>query len=176
MELAISSTSISMWTYDIKTGVYQSNNQGAENIGFFASSPGGYTRIIELGYVAPESELDFIKLHHSLEQGQPSATAIIRYNTLKTPVEWQRSTYSTIFSNAGEPVIGVAVEVDITEFINAKKHFSDELHFQEQDITGNVLVKVRSNLTQDRVEHYMARDTVGISHDGMTYTVGVQAL
>lgn len=65
---------------------------------------------------------------------------------------------------------------DITEFMNAKKRFSDELHFQEQDITGNVLVKVRSNLTQDRVERYMARDTVGISHDGMTYTVGVQAL
>ncbi|MEA5073688.1 MAG: hypothetical protein VB030_05905 [Eubacterium aggregans] len=60
--------------------------------------------------------------------------------------------------------------------MNAKKRFSDELHFQEQDITGNVLVKVRSNLTQDRVERYMARDTVGISHDGMTYTVGVQAL
>ncbi|MEG2417315.1 MAG: response regulator [Eubacterium sp.] len=176
MELAISSTSISMWTYDIKTGVYQSNNQGAENMGFFTSLPGGYTRMIELGYIMPESELDFIKLHQALEQGKPSATAIIRYNTLKTPVEWQRITYSTIFSNTGEPVIGVAVGEDITEFMNAKKRFSDEIHFQEQGITGNVLVKVRSNLTKDRIERYMARDMVGISHDGMTYTVGVEAL
>ena len=176
MELALSSTTIAMWTYDIPNGVFHSAGSGTGKSGFPKEMEGGYRRILELGYVMPESEQDFCRLHQALERGERSATAVIHYNVHKTPVEWQRITYSTVFDPCGSPVIGAAVGEDITEFMTAKKKFNEAMHYQEAAQSDSLLVKVRSNLTKNTVESHIAKDTVGVAQEGMSYTRASEAL
>ncbi len=176
MELALASTSVSLWTYDIRYGIFESYHYNASEVVLERKQGGGYRAILAGGYVMPESVDDFIALHQALERGEKSAAAVIHYDKSKISMEWQRITYSVVFDADDNPLLGVAIGEDVTELIHSKKRFNDEMRYLEAVQSDNLLAKVRSNLTQNWVESYVAKPGVGISHEGMSYDQSAEAL
>lgn len=58
----------------------------------------------------------------------------------------------------------------------AEQRYEEELQRSQSMRSEKQLVSVRANLTKNVVESYIASDRVGISHDGMAYDVGIEAL
>lgn len=169
MELALSSTSISTWIYNIQTGTYESYNRTKDVPGFSGKIEGGYQHLINNGLVMPESAQEYTRIHQEIERGEKSAVAIIHYDKNRVAMEWQKVTYSTIFSNSGVPLIGVAIGEDISEFMASKRKFEEELRYQAVAENENLLVKARINVTNNLVESYVGRDDTAVASAGMNY-------
>lgn len=176
MELALSSTSISTWIYNIQSGVFESYNRTKDVPGFSGILEGGYQHLVKNGLVLPESVQEYTRLHQELEQGAASASAVIHYDKNRAQMEWQKITYSTVFSSAGTPLLGVAIGEDISEHMNSKRKFDEELRYQAITESENLLVKARVNLTRNTIESYVARDDTSITQAGMDYSNSVEVL
>ncbi len=176
IDLALSSTSIAMWTYDIQNNRYHAQNHGVMEKLIPPAFLGGYEDVLKTGHILPDSREEVARMHRELEKGVKKVSAVVHYNPAKMPCEWQRVTYSTVFGKDGTPLIGVAVGEDISEVINAKKRFEEERHYQEVAQNENLLVKVRCNLTQNLIESYIAQKSAGVSYDGVTYEEGIETI
>lgn len=64
----------------------------------------------------------------------------------------------------------------IQELEKAKRVFEEEMQYQEATQSDKLLVKVRSNITRNVVESYIAPKNVGISADNMPYDIGSENL
>lgn len=169
IELALSSTNISMWNYDIsKNSFIKEENKnslfGLDNI-FFDS----YKKFIDLDVVAEESKEEFIKLHKDLEAGKKSSSAVIRFNSKKINCEWQKITYINIFDNKNNPILAIGVSENVTEYMKSKKIFNEEVMYLDSFKNDKLLTKVRANLTKDIIEIYYAKENVDVLEKGMSY-------
>lgn len=170
MEMALASTAIAFWTFNIINGTYESFNKGAQRLGISTGLEGGYKDVVRLGYVMPDSTEDFTALHSSVSRGDKSAVSIIHFDKHKTGTEWQKITYSTVFDGHGRPVLAVAVGEDISELIHSKKKFEEEIKYQEAVQGDNLMAKARLNITQNLVERYVSKENVRVSIEGDTYS------
>ncbi|MDO4556810.1 MAG: PAS domain-containing sensor histidine kinase, partial [Lachnospiraceae bacterium] len=64
----------------------------------------------------------------------------------------------------------------VSELEKARRVFKEEMQYQEATQSDKLLVKVRSNITKNVVESYIARDDIGISADNMPYDLGSENL
>lgn len=174
--VALSAASIALWTYNVETGLFKRHDTGASNEDAKKFEHGGYRAFIEGGYVMPESIDDFVALHQAVKRGEVSASALIHYNPDKTPMEWQKVTYSTVFGVDGRPMLGIATGEDMTEFVRIRKSYQAEMRYLDDAQNDNLLVKSRINLTRNLVESYEAEDGVGVSAPGMNFQESVDAL
>lgn len=169
MEMALNSITVSLWTYEIETGVYNGRNAGAKNIGFGGIIHGGYQGVLDGGYVLPDSIEEYKRIHQALEQGEKSASGTIHFNKTKVAIEWQKITYFTIFNEHGKPVMGVAVGEDVSELVNAQLGYAEELHNQEALQEKNLVGKIRANLTQNKVDYYVPYEEIFTINDILEY-------
>ncbi|MEG1602665.1 MAG: ATP-binding protein [Cloacibacillus sp.] len=175
MEMALSASSLSLWSYDIRNKIFNDTNKGSERLGLVAPITGGCEAIIASGLVMPESREDYRELHRRIDSGQKSAEAVIHFDKSRSKIEWQRITYSTIF-DGDEPVMAVGIGEDVSELMNAQHRYNEELSFQMFGESGNLLVKIRANATENKIESYIAQDNVSTNIEGLSYEEGMKIM
>lgn len=66
------------------------------------------------------------------------------------------------------------IYTDITSLVIAQKKFQDEVAYQQAVSSEDLIVKVRANLTLDRIESYYAKEGVGVAQTGFSYVQAIQ--
>lgn len=79
--------------------------------------------------------------------------------------------YIMDISEQKELEVALRVSIELAE-----KRYHEEVEYASAAQSENLLVKVRSNLTQNVVESYIAKDHMGITAAGMSYIDGAEAL
>ena len=175
LNIALSNSSLDIWEYDIANKRCFSQEDLANSFAVAIVEENAPQSIIEKGAIHPVSVQDYLDLHDSVRQGEPSASADIRYVDKNGNAAWKRCTYTTIFSN-DKPVSAIGCAIDISAAKEMERRFKEEAAYSNVTQSDNLLVKVRSNITQNVVESYIAREVVGISAQGTPYDLGVEQL
>ncbi len=148
--MALDSTGLAVWTYDVVNQVFCNTSKGAHIIEYDEKIEGSYQTVIGNGHIMKESVADYIDLHQAIERGEPYSEAIIHFNPTKTEIEWQKIMYSTIYDEKGCPVSAVGVGEDITPLMEAQNRFAEELLYR-QALRDKIVASYRLNLTRNVV-------------------------
>ncbi len=176
IELALSRSSLLIWSFDITNNKCASLFAYSEALAVKRYVPADYMALVKEGYVLGESVDEFILLHTKLKAGADTASAVIRFDKSKTPCEWMRITYTRIGQEPGAPEIAVGIGEDVSELMNAKKLFEQELRYQEATRSDDLLTKMLANLTRNTVESYIAFSSTTVSYQGDEYSNSAASL
>ena len=175
--IATENSDLAFWTYDFKKKcVFQS--QGAQNVhGNAPIVENVPDAVVERGDVRSDSAEAFLEMHRNMERGAKTVSGDFWFKTADRSGWWcEHIDYTTVFDEEGKPKLAYAVGKDVTAVKVAERRYQEEADYAKATQSEKLLVKVRSNISQNVVESYIARDDVGISTDGMLYTVGTEAL
>lgn len=175
--IATENSEFAFWTYDFeKKTIIQT--QGAQ-------SKHGQEPIVEnvpesliaSGYVRSDSAAEFAELYQKMERGARTVSGDIWFQTNDKTGWWcEHIDYTAVFDGNGKPKLAYAVGKDITAEKVAEQRYREETDYARITQSEKLLVKVRSNITQNIVESYIAKESVGIFMVGMTYTAVTEAL
>ncbi|MCI2056380.1 MAG: response regulator [Oscillibacter sp.] len=175
LDVALSGSNLYIWEYDMvtKRAIEQSNGAMTRDMPpILENFP---DCVIQMGKVHSGSIEAYRELHRQVSLGAAKAQKdICLLLTDDTPI-WKRCTYTTIFAD-GRPVSAIGCAVDISNVKDMERKFQEESAYIEAAQSDKLIVKVRSNITQNIVESYIAKDAVGISADGTPYEIGVEQL
>lgn len=148
--MALDSTELAIWTYDVINQVFCNTSKGAHIIDYDEKIEGSYRTVIGNNHIMEESLDDYLALHQAIEKGEPYSEAIIHFNPLKSNVEWQKIRYSTIYDEKGNPISAIGVGEDITPLVEAQSRFTEELLYR-QALRDKIIASYKLNLTQNVV-------------------------
>ncbi|MEG1641708.1 MAG: response regulator [Synergistaceae bacterium] len=175
--IATRNSSVSFWTYYFdKKQIVQSDNSktlhGHDDV--VNNVPDS---LIESGYLRQDSIQDFLTMYNTLRSGVETASGDFWFRNTKGQGWWcEHIDYTNVFDTTGKPIYAYAVGTDITQAKIAQRRYQEEAEYSAAIQEERLLVKVRSNITQNIVESYIARDNVGISTNGTSYTLGTEQL
>ncbi|MEG0894394.1 MAG: response regulator [Oscillospiraceae bacterium] len=175
--IATENSDVAFWTYyfDSKKIIStESSKRRHGNADILTDVP--YS-IIKSGYVRSDSVEKFENMYQKLVNGAKTASGDFWFRTNDNKDWWcEHIDYTTVFDNLGKPFCAHAVGKDVTDTKIAEKRYNEEMDYSIATQSENLLVKVRSNITQNIVESYIAKDSVGISNNGVLYTIGTETL
>ena len=175
MEMALSLSSLSVWSYDIRSKVFYDTNRSFERLGMAPPFRGGCDAVIAAGIVLPESAESYRELHRRIDSGERSAGAVIHFNKALSQTEWLKITYSTIFEG-DKPMMAVGIGEDVSDLMNAQRRYNEELRHQMLEDTPNLLAKIRANATKNRIESYYAKEAASTGISGLSYVEGINKI
>ncbi len=175
--IATENSDVAFWTYDFERKEIVQTQSSKNRHGHDTVVPNVPQSLVESGYIRQDSAKDFLEMYQRLEAGAPTVSGEFWCRELNHDGWWcEHIDYTTVFDENGNPICAHAVGKDVTATKIAEQRYREELEFSQAIQSDNLLVKVRSNITQNLVESYIAEDNMGISTDGMLYTVGTEAL
>lgn len=175
--VATENSDVSFWTYDFaRKEIIQpqasKTRHGYERI--VSDVPNAF---IEAGYIREDSVKPFLEMYEQLRNGAKTCSGDFWFRTTNNKGWWcEHIDYTNVFDENGRPVCAHAIGRDVTSIKLAERRYREEMEYSRATQSDNLLVKVRSNITQNVVESYAAKDAVGISRDGMSYIEGTEAL
>lgn len=176
-QIATENSDVSFWTYDYARKAILQTKSSREHHGYEEIIENVPEALIESGYIREDSAAAFLEMYQKLQAGAETASGDFWTFNDKIQQWWcEHIDYTNMFDELGCPTHAYAVGKDVTAVKIAEKKYQEEAAYAKATASENLLVKVRSNITQNVVESYIARDTVGISYDGMSYTGGSEAL
>lgn len=132
--------------------------------------------VIATGFIHEESMEPLRQLIRKVDEGVPSVSGDIWYQPADGDIRCDKVTYVNIRNGSGKIIRTVGIAEDVTEQRLAQQQFDEELRYSESAQSEKLLVKVRCNLSQSKVESYIAKGSVRISMSGMPYDQGIEAL
>lgn len=175
--IATENSDVSFWTYNfatkeiIQTPASKMRHGNQEVVSDVPNS------IIQSGFVRQDSVKAFTELYERLEQGEKTCSADIWFHTIDEKGWWcEHIDYTSVFDKNGLPVCAYAVGKDITSVKMAEQRYNEELEYSKAIQHENLLAKARSNITQNIIESYIAKDKVGVLKDGSFYSVGTEKM
>ncbi|MDD3401815.1 MAG: response regulator [Hespellia sp.] len=175
--IATENSDVCFWTYNIKNKeIIQTSaskmRHGHQDI--VADIPNS---VIQSGFVRQDSTKDFLEMYRKLEQGAKTCSADIWFRTHDGKGWWcEHIDYTNVFDKKGLPVCAYAVGKDVTAVKLSEQRYNEELEYSNAVQHEDLLAKARSNITQDLVESYIAKDNVGVLDDGSSYTAGTDTM
>ena len=175
LDIALANSNLYVWEYDVagKRCIQQPN--AMKDLGMPRVMENAPESVIASGLIHPQSIESYRALHEAVRKGAKTASAEICYVNAAGSPAWKRCTYTTIFVD-GTPVSAIGCSVNINSIKEMERKFQEEVAYSQALQNENLLVKVRSNITQNVVESYIAQDAVGISADNTPYAIGVEQL
>ncbi|MDD3336041.1 MAG: response regulator [Eubacteriales bacterium] len=175
LELALSNSDLYIWEYDLigKRSIQQNRAISVFNtervLENFPDSA------IEAGLVHKDSVADYLEMHKAVGRGEKSVQRDICVINASGKSLWKRLTYTTLFED-GKPVGAIGCAVDIETSKELERQFKEEMRNIEEAQGGDLLVKLRINITKGVVESYVASDTVSLSAADTPYDVAIEQL
>lgn len=170
IEMALSSTSLLFYTYDIQKDIFINANTNSKRFGFNMLADGGFRSRIKLGYIMPDSIKPYSELHESLSSGIKSATAIIHYNKEKTGIEWLRITYTVIFDNHDKPILAAAVGEDVTKLMVIRQRYDKAMQNMNAINEDTLLGKCCANISKNLIDHYSCNKCIQTQNQKSIYS------
>lgn len=149
--LALDSTNVSIWDYDIKNHrILQTENSmrlhGNERV--VENVPDG---LIAEGYIHPESAEACRELYKKLEGGDRRAEAVLRARRPDGSGYWyEHVRYTSLMGVGGRPVRAIGVSEDVTEKYEAKANYEREIRLQ-QVLAPNVYLTALFDVSEGRI-------------------------
>ncbi|NCC07498.1 MAG: PAS domain-containing hybrid sensor histidine kinase/response regulator [Clostridia bacterium] len=170
VDIALENSEIHIWEHDI---INKLSIQSSDVMDIF-----GVPKIIEnapdeeirLGIICPESANEYRRMHKEIENGAEQSNAEIKMRRPDGSIVWYQLNLTTIFDSAHKPIKAVGCGVDITKSKKLEKQYKEELAYQNAVQSENLIAKVRSNLTKNIVESYVADPGIAVAQVGSSYT------
>lgn len=176
-DVLLETSGLSMWTYDIRTKratpISSKKHRRPMSLGGTANYK---ESVITTGIIHEESMEPLRQLIRKVDEGGPSVSGDIWYQPADGDIRCDKVTYVNIRNGSGKIIRTVGIAEDVTEQRLAQQQFNEELRYSESAQSEKLLVKVRCNLSQSKVESYIAKGSVRISMSGMPYDQGIEAL
>lgn len=175
--IATQNSDITFWTYHLKSKIMTQTEASKISHGHHAIILNVPESFIKTGYVRDDSVKPFLELYDKLQAGEKTASGDFWFKTNDGNGWWcEHIDYTNVFDESGHPIYAHAVGKDVTSSKIAEKHFQEELAYSKATQSDDLLVKVRSNITQNITESYIAEKSVSIYNIGKSYTEGAEAL
>lgn len=175
IKIALQNSDISIWEYNVRTNTCIRQHHFQNNAGSGISMENTPESAVEQGLVHPKSECDYLELHRAVCRGERSPSRHILMYTSNGSLCWQRITYHTIFEN-GSPVGAIGLSVDITEYMQMKKQYQDEMDYLEAVHSDDLIDKARADISRGILESYTSYYGSGLIHNDVPYLKMVEAL
>ncbi|MGB4985033.1 MAG: response regulator [Erysipelotrichaceae bacterium] len=177
LRLAAENSDVSFWTYyyDNKHIVQTAASKALHGHNEDLYNVPDY--LVETGYIREDSIGPFLQMFDKLAKGAKTASGDFWFRNLKGSGWWcEHVDYTNVFDDRGKPIYAHAVGRDITKLKQAEKRYKDEIDYANATQSDKLLVKVRTNVTKNLVESYIAKNNIGITSEGTTYTKGTEQL
>lgn len=150
--IALESTSISIWEYDFETKSIIQGHHSAEIHGFDTVIPNIPQFFIDSEYVHPDSAHAFTKMYEDLANGAKKAEGIFKIRTTDRSGYWyEHIHYTNTFDKKGRPYRAIGISSDVTEQRMMLEQYEREIEFNKT-LPSDVFSTIRVNVTHDRIE------------------------
>ncbi|MDD3277576.1 MAG: response regulator [Lachnospiraceae bacterium] len=175
--IATENSDVSFWTYRLKTKQIIQTKASKMRHGYQEVVNDVPNSIVQSGFVRQDSVKEFTEIYRKLEQGAKTCSADIWFQTTDKKGWWcEHIDYTNVFDKNGLPVCAYAVGKDVTAVKLAEQRYNEELEYSKAIQHKKLLAKARSNMTQNIVESYVAKDNVGVLTDGVLYSAATEQL
>ncbi|MBC8530318.1 hybrid sensor histidine kinase/response regulator [Gehongia tenuis] len=175
--IATENSDVSFWTYDFAHNEIIQTQASKIRHGYQDVIKDVPNALIDSGYVRQDSAKLYQDMFEQLRNGAKTYSGNFWFRTKDNLGWWcEHIDYTNVFDENGTPVCAHAIGRDVTAIKLAEKRYKEEMEYSTATQSENLLAKVRSNISQNVVESYIAKDTVGIFKAGMTYTDTAEAL
>lgn len=176
-DVLLENSNLSMCTYDRESHVATliSSKQHRRPMSFEGTA--NYPEsVIATGIVRSSSVEVFRDALRRIDSGEPMVTAEVWYDPEDAPSWCDRISYISIFDRDGRILRTVGIAEDITEQKLAQRKYEEELYYQQSLQSENILVKVRCNLTKNKVESYVGSARFSLSCAGASYSDAIETM
>ena len=176
-DVLLENSNLSMCTYDRESHVATliSSKQHRRPMSFEGTA--NYPEsVIATGIVRSSSVEAFRDALRRIDSGEPMVTAEVWYDPEDAPSWCDRISYISIFDRDGRILRTVGIAEDITEQKLAQRKYEEELYYQQSLQSENILVKVRCNLTKNKVESYVGSARFSLSCAGASYSDAIETM
>ncbi|MDD3403688.1 MAG: response regulator [Hespellia sp.] len=175
--IATENSDVSFWSYNFRTKEITQTKASKMRHGHEEVVPDVPDSIIESGFVRSDSIEDFANMYEKLAQGATTCSADIWFHTPDEKGWWcEHIDYTNVFDKNGRPVIAYAVGKDVTAVKLAEQRYNEEMEYSKAIQHEKLLAKGRSNMTQNIVESYIAKDNIRVLKAGDSYSAGTEQL
>ena len=151
-EIALDSTSISIWEYDFKTKSIIQGHNSVEVHGLDMVVPNIPESLIESEYVHPDSAQEFVKMYEELSNGAEKAEGIFKIRNAGGDKYWhEHIRYTNTFDDDGMPYRAIGISSDVTEQVSAVEQYQREMNFNKE-LSEDIFLATRINLTKRVIE------------------------
>ncbi|MDD4850018.1 MAG: response regulator, partial [Gemmiger sp.] len=175
--IATQSSDISFWIYDFahktilptsSSRAYHGFNQNLENVP---------QSLVGSGCIRKDSIPAFLAMYRALEGGAKSAGGDFWiYNDERQLWRCEHIDYTSVLDEAAHPLYAYGVGRDVTAAKATEEKYQQEIAYAKAAQSDNLLVKMRSNITQNEVESCQVRDASALAVDELNYDAAVEAL
>ena len=150
--IALESTSISIWEYDFKTKSIIQGHNSSEIHGFDTVIPNIPQSFIDSEYVHPDSAHAFVRMYEDLAKGAKKAEGIFKIRTTDRSGYWyEQIHYTNTFDKKGKPYRAIGISSDVTEQRMMLEQYEREIEFNKT-LPSDIFSTIRVNITRNRIE------------------------
>lgn len=150
--IALASTNISIWEYDYATSCIIQGHHSMEVHGSDVVVEDVPNRLVENGYVHPDSVEPFLRMYEALRNGVEKAEGIFQVQTAdRTGYMYEHIHYTNTFDKSGKPYRAIGISSDVTEQRATIARYERELDFNKA-LSPDIFATTRLNLTQRMIE------------------------
>ncbi|MDD3795931.1 MAG: ATP-binding protein [Lachnospiraceae bacterium] len=149
--VALESAKLGVWVFDIRKKKFTIVGPGRKNDFKNGEIDGAYETVLKNGFIMPESQMEFRKMHLELENGKQETGGIFHVAISAAERRWQRIKYIAIPDENGGIDIAIGVSEDITPLMEAKARFDEEVMYRKT-IHHKNFSSCKLNLTQNLLE------------------------
>ena len=147
--IALTTTSIVIFDYDLQAKTYQSLIEADILLGLPRKMDNVPESIVKMGVIHPESVDDFYRVFHKISDGALFSSAIIRANRIGMDI-WIRLSLTNILDHDGKSIRIIGFESDVTREMNAKLAFIRENQYRSA-LLSNALAAYEINFSKNRI-------------------------
>lgn len=178
LQMAAQQAKLTYWQVDLKTGEMASEQR--KDWQDFIEKRGITSAEFAKLIISPEDHAIYQTMRERVASGMEDHVEFDLHVILPESGKsvWRRVIYDLVRDESGAPARLLGLAQDIDEFIQARRRFDEELDEIENAVERKeVLVTVRANLTQNRIENYQAKSVCNLQLNvGDRYTDGTAAL
>ena len=144
---------LAVWDYDMEKKQIKQSLAAPELAGLGEIIANVPERIVEAGYLHPNSEAAYCDMYQKLFAGEKSASGVFRFRRsdeagkLLEGYRWYKINYTVVADHAGKPSRAVGVSEDVTAEKNAEMEVLNSKKYQAITL-GNVLAKYEVDVTE----------------------------
>jgi len=144
---------LAVWDYDMEKKQIKQTVAAPELAGLGEIIENVPDRIVEAGYLHPNSEAAYCDMYQKLFAGEKSVSGVFRFKRkdeagkILDGYRWYKINYTAVADHAGKPSRAVGVSEDVTAEKNAEMEVVNSKKYQAITL-GNVLAKYEVDVTE----------------------------
>ncbi|MDD6037713.1 MAG: ATP-binding protein [bacterium] len=178
IELALNNSKLVLWEYDVRNRSSIHSETVVREFQVPRIQQDMPESMIRDGIIHKESIADYRALFSDIDKGAQFAEREIHMIDAKKRDRWYRLKLKNQYDETGQPIYAYGWGENITEMRLEELRLYDELRYQQETESRDLLIKGLFNITQNRVLRYEAENGVSISYQaaGLDYAASTKVM